>query len=245
MRKIIQITLCVMGALLVLNTLILLIVSNYSTGILLQALLGGALIAYGLLLEKLPKKLHIAVGILALIPVVFVGFLGIYGNVDNASTDEDVVIVLGAGIHGEQVSAALATRLDEAALYHEKNPNALIVVCGGQGLQESITEALAMERYLLQKGVAPENILKEDQSTSTWENLVFAKALIDERFSAPRCVVITNDFHVYRATLLAQRAELDATHIGADTAWYTLPANYLREMAAVVKTWLVRDSSSS
>ena len=65
--------------------------------------------------------------------LVIIGFLGIYGQHDNVTYQEDAVIVLGAGLRGDQVSLTLAQRLDAAIAYHEKNPRSVIVVSGDRG----------------------------------------------------------------------------------------------------------------
>jgi len=178
-------------------------------------------------------------GILCLIPICFSLFLGIYGNVSTADYTENVVIVLGAGIRGEEVGAHLARRLDTAIDYLRRNPNAVVIVCGGLGVGEVITEAEAMARYLIRHGVSPDRIIKEDRSTSTYENLTFAREILDEYFpDGFRAVLVTNDFHIYRTASLARRAGLYVNRLGAPTPLSALPANYLREMAAVVNMWL-------
>jgi uncharacterized SAM-binding protein YcdF (DUF218 family) len=215
-------------------------VSNFNAGLIFQGVAACAIILYAFYLDKIPKTAHIAVGAACLIPLIFMTFLAIYGKLDNVTYDEDVVIVLGAGIHGEQVSRPLAYRLDSAVDYHKKNPRAVIIVCGGQGFQEDITEALAMERYLIAKGIPQEKIIQEDKSTSTYENISFAKEILDGYFpDGFSSVVITNDFHVYRATQIAQYAGVSAKHMGAPTVWYALPASYMREIFSVVKMWFV------
>jgi len=112
-------------------------------------------------------------------------------------------------------------------------------VSGGQGFQESIPEAYAMERYLLARGIPAGKIMMEDKSTSTYENFLFSKALLDKALPSPyTAVLITNDFHVYRAGMIAQSAGITARHIGAPTVWYTVPVSYMREMMAVVAFWV-------
>lgn len=232
-------TLMIIGALSLLNVIFLPFVSNFTFGMVLQALVSVLFILYALYLDKTIRAWHITISIICLAVFVFSAFLAIYGNADNAEFNEDAVIVLGAGIRGEQVSLTLANRLDEAVKYHTKNPGAVVVVCGGQGTQELITEALAMERYLIAKGVPQEKIIKEEKSTSTYENCSFAQDLLKQRFPLGfSSVLITSDFHVYRASRIAQNAGISAKHIGARTEWYTMPANYLREMCAVMKMWL-------
>jgi len=214
-------------------------VSNPTIGFTLQAVLSVCLIVYAAAFKKLSKKIHITIGILCLIPIVFASFLGIYGNVSNVDHTEDVVIVLGAGVHGERVSLPLARRLDAAIAYWNQNSDALIVVTGGLGNRATITEAEAMSRYLIARGIPAEQILLEDRSTTTYENLLFARGILDERFpDGYRSVIVTNDFHIFRAVRIARQAGLDPNRLGAPTDWFTMPVNYLREMVAVVNFWL-------
>jgi len=232
MKKILFVT----GALLLLNSIVLFFIANFHIGLILQAVVSAALLLYAWLFEKIKRIMHIIIGVACLLPLLFIFALAVYGNVDNTDYTEDVVIVLGAGIHGEKVSAKLANRLDKAVAYFSKNPEAVIIVCGGQGPQEDITEALAMERYLIDKGVPLNCILKEGESTSTYENFVFSKKILDEFFPQGFSgVVVTNGFHIYRAVKTAGYAGLFVKHAGAHTEWYTAPSDYLREMLAVVK----------
>ena len=233
----------VIGGFLLINLIFLTFVANFTLGMVLQGLVSICLILYGVWFGKISKTGHMLIGTTCLLALVFAAFLAFYGNSDNAKFDEDAVIVLGAGIRGEQVPLTLARRLDKAVLYFFQNPDAIIVVCGGQGPQEHITEALAMERYLIAKGIPQEKIIKEEKSTSSYENFSFAHDLLSPRFPQGFSgVLVTNDFHVYRATRIAQYAGISAKHIGAHTEWYTLPVNYLREMLAVVKMWVMPPS---
>jgi uncharacterized SAM-binding protein YcdF (DUF218 family) len=167
-------------------------------------------------------------------------FISGSGSINGVPDIEVAVIVLGAGIRGEEVGRLLSYRLDNAALYSAKNPDAVIVVSGGQGPQEDIPEALAMERYLINKGVPVDRIIKEDKSVSTHENLVFSKKILDDLLGAPySVVVITNDFHTYRALRLAEEAGLSAVGYPARTTWYSIPVNYLRESIGILKLWII------
>jgi len=223
------------GVLSLANVTFMFRVANPTIAFTLQAILSVCLMGYAVFLNKIPKKIHIALIVLVAIPLIFASFLGIYGNVSNADHTEDVVIVLGAGIQGERVTRPLAHRLDTALEYWNENPDSIIVVTGGLGNRASITEAEAMARYLIARGVPESHILREELSTSTYENLVFAKEILEESFpDGFRTVLITNDFHIYRAVRTARQVGLDVNRLGAYTDWYTWPVNYLREMLAVV-----------
>ena len=205
--------------------------------------LPSGLLLTGVFYTRLKKRkwpLRLLCAAFALLPA-FMLFLVLYGRRDTASYDEDVLLVLGAGIDGEAVTPQLERRLEAAYAYHLRNPDALLVVSGGQGEGETISEALAMERWLTARGVPSARILREERSASTYENLANTKALLEQRFSHPyRVALVTSDYHVYRAARLAAAAGLDAVHLHADAEWYALPARCLRECAAVVQCRLGR-----
>lgn len=249
MKTLFRTVLIAIGAIYILDALFMSAVANLNTGNLLALLLGAVLLIYGIFFNWINR--HTGRGFLRILRylayaglcfiVGLTAFLSIYGQMDNATYQEDAVIVLGAGLSGDRVSLPLAYRLDKAAEYAALNPDAVIVVSGGQGFQETIPEAEAMEAYLLRSGVPAERIIKEDQSHSTYENFQFSKALLDQHFDgAYTTAVITNNFHIFRASQLARDAGFHATHLHAPIQWYTLPVNYLRECAAVMKYWIFR-----
>ena len=237
---IVKIVLCILGVLLLLNGVAVSVASNFNLGIVLTFLLGAVFLFGGIFLSwivrRVPKWLWITClcGIMAV--VLFASALLTIGRFDDTSYDEDAIIVLGAGIHGERVSLTLRNRLEAATLYHKKNPDALIVVSGGQGPQEDITEALAMERYLIERGIPKEMIIKEEQSTSTAENFAFSKGLLDERLGEEYSVAyVTNDFHIFRAGMIARNAGLEnITHVNSSTVWYLVVPCCLRECVAIL-----------
>ena len=237
-----RILLIAIGALGFIITALSLFSVNFSFGVVMLFGGQGLLILYGVFFDRLIrlKWLNIAILIACVSALIMMIGVGVYGKNDNATYREDALIILGAGIRGEQVSRTLARRLDRALAYLAENPNALVVVSGARGTQEDITEALAMERYLLAGGIPKEQIIKEEAATNTYENLSYTKTILDAKLSRPyRIVFVTNDFHVYRASMLAKKLGLDAAHIHAKTAWYEIPRNYLRECVAVAKVWIV------
>lgn len=248
MKVFARILLFALGGALFLNGVIMALVSNLNLGVILTALLGLFLLAWGALYDKINRltasgvmrALKYAFFALIIFFAALTAFLAVYGASDNVSYKEDAVIVLGAGLHGKTPSLPLAMRLDAAERYYEKNPGVLIVVSGGQGFQEDISEADAMKNYLISRGVPEENIVKEDKSTSTFENMTFSKKILDERLGGGySCVVITNNFHIYRAVQIARRAGLyDARHYHAGLKWYNLAPCYLRECLAVLRMWV-------
>mgnify|MGYP002248354891 FL=1 len=103
-------------------------------------------------------------------------FLGV------ASEEEpglDYVIVLGAKVKEHTVSNSLKKRLDKAIDYAQKNPETYLVLSGGKGADEPISEAQAMYKYLVYNGVRPEQLLLEDRSASTVENIAYSRLVIE------------------------------------------------------------------
>lgn len=165
------------------------------------------------------------------------------GEADNSAIPVDAVIVLGAGVNGETPSAALWSRIRAAEDYLEIHPDVPVVLSGGQGAGEAISEAEAMRRALWKEdGAENARLLLEERSTNTAENFRFSKALLEERgldTETATIAVVTNDFHCFRAHMIAQRQGLKTIDVPAELPWWWLTVNYyLREAFAVVKTSL-------
>ncbi|WP_157827642.1 YdcF family protein [Niallia nealsonii] len=141
------------------------------------------------------------------------------------------IIVLGAKVNEQKLSKPLQYRAETAFAYWEKNQKSQIVVTGGQGSGETTTEAEALQNYFLEKGVPENHILLEDKSTSTYENIQLAKKL----FSIEEAVIVSNDFHLFRAITIAKKEGIQAYPLAAKTPlWAKLPL-YIREYAAIGK----------
>ena len=233
------------GCALTANGAIMLITTNFNIGNILTVALGLILLLYGIYFDKVntktPKWIK-AVFVLGLCVIIaFSVFIMAYGSNDNVTYKEDAVIVLGAAIHGKTPSLVLKDRLDTAVEYHKQNPDAYIIVSGGQGHQEDITEAEAMEKYLIEKGVNKVKIIKEEKATSTYENFLFSNKILKERLGEDINIsFITTDFHIYRASNIAKSAGInDITHIHSNTRWYSIATSILRECLAVTKFWIL------
>lgn len=147
----------------------------------------------------------------------------------------DYMIVLGAGIDGEKVGKTLKSRLDEAIKYYELNKNVDIIVSGGQGKDEIISEAEAMYRYLIEKGVNPNQIIKEDKATTTLENIIFSKEILKNRNDEDKKIlIVTNEFHLYRSMLIANILDIKNEGLSSYTP-FKVRVNYLlREYPTIV-----------
>lgn len=170
-------------------------------------------------------------------------FVVTQGMQDFTALPADAVIVLGAGVNGTSPSLSLQTRLDAALSYLEAHPDIPVVLTGGQGYGEEITEAACMYDYLTERGVEPERLILEEAASNTAENFEFSAPLLEAAgvdIGTDTVAVVTNDFHIARARLIAAKKGYGATYgVGTPIPWPHLEVNYyLREAFAVVKSVL-------
>jgi uncharacterized SAM-binding protein YcdF (DUF218 family) len=229
--------LAAIGAAACYNAAYLALKTNMNLGIVMEAAAGIVMLAFAVW-GRLGRIRWLRITALAAAAAVLAasGALAAYGLRDTAQGNDQALIVLGAGVHGRTVTQVLAARLRVALAYHERNPGALIVVAGGRGPQEDVTEAQAMRDFLVARGADPDRIVMEDRSTSTAENFANAKVLLDQRLDPGyRASFVTSEFHVFRASLVAREAGVRGGHLHSDTLWYVQPSSYLRELVAVAK----------
>lgn len=156
---------------------------------------------------------------------------------EKAEPGLDYIIVLGAQIRPDgSPSAVLAYRLNTAVDYLNENPGNRCVVSGGQGGNEPCTEAAGMKQYLLEKGISGDRIITEGHSVNTSENFANSRTLIPEGASAG---VITNNFHMYRALLIADTEGFSGiSGVSAPSRSFYLPNNMLREFFGLIKFYI-------
>lgn len=156
---------------------------------------------------------------------------------DTPPKKAEYLIVLGAKVNGSDMSLSLYNRAEAALRYLQKNPETKVIVTGGKGHGEHITEAEAAARYLLENGIEDNRILKEDKSTSTFENFLFAKEFIPDLHGD--VVIASNDFHLFRARMIAKRLGYMNVHtLAAPTPNVVKIQTYTREYAAVLKSYM-------
>lgn len=233
------------------NSYIVLKKESHSIANLLTLILAVALIAWLVIQQIGPEILPQWSLILLSIPsTILVYFFLIFWNfllisliyqLNQPKFNQDYLIVLGAGlIDGEKVSPILASRINRGiAFYHQQFAKAkrtpILLMSGGKGSDEKISEAEAMKNYAVEQGIPSEDILLEATSTNTYENMLFSKKLMDRLTPAGYQVIFTsNNFHIFRGAMFADQVGLKADGIGAKTAKYYLPNAFLREFAAII-----------
>lgn len=168
--------------------------------------------------------------IIYLVTIMMMYTLTAWINLINWRTPHlDYVVVLGAGIIKKEVTPLLAARISRGIEIYRKNPGAKLIMSGGQGKGEDIPEAEAMAEYAINLGIPKEDIIIENKSRTTNENLRFSHALMKP--NAKFCIV-TNSYHVYRALVLAKRQGLKCIGYGAKTKWYFTLNAFVREFIA-------------
>lgn len=148
--------------------------------------------------------------------------------------EPETVIVLGCKTINGAPSVMLAARLNTAAEYLEENPQAVCIVTGGKGSDETESEAETMERYLITKGIEKERIYKEAKATNTEENIRYSAEIIKKENLSENVIVVSESYHVYRGARNAEKQGLNAAVLPAptNTPW-ALPSYWLREIFAV------------
>ena len=185
--------------------------------------------------------------LLAVILVLALGFVVLLGLVltgarDSVTGQPQVMVILGCKVESWGPSILLQDRLDKALDYLEDHPDLTIVVSGGQGPDEHQSEAQCMFDYLTDHGADGDQILLEDRSHNTWENIRFTQELLEqEGVDASQVVVVSNGFHLTRVRMLWGRVwegEYTLSTLAAPSSH--VPSRlkmYIREPLALVKSY--------
>ena len=218
-------------------------------------------------MDRIPRWVPVSVVTTCVAGVVALAVLCVLVFLGAASSDKknlDYVIVLGARVKEHTVSNSLKKRLDKAIEYAEENPDTILVLSGGRGPGEDVSEAEVMRQYLEYNGVRPEQLLIEDRSVSTVENIAYSKVVIEEHrnrdkkepvpltrrtTSVPYAIapdkpleigVLTSNFHIYRARLTAEKWGIENVYgISADSDPVLFIHLCVRECASIVKDRLM------
>ncbi|MBQ6347962.1 MAG: YdcF family protein [Clostridia bacterium] len=156
------------------------------------------------------------------------------------SGDRDFIIILGCGFRKDgSLSPLLRGRVDRALAFwrdqqSQSGRTAVLVPSGGQGSDETMPEAEAMRRYLVEQGVPGDKILPEDRSTNTFQNMAYSKVLIDASHPGGKVAFATTNYHVFRSGVWARLAGLEAEGMGARTIWWHWPNAFMRECAGLL-----------
>ena len=181
--------------------------------ILIYILISAKNIDYKNKYTKIIYKIYKIIMVLFITSFIFLQvaiLMNIYVTKDiNNVKNVDTMIILGAKVNRDGVSKTLKLRLDKAIEYYNKDKDINIIVSGGQGKDEVMTEALAMKNYLLENGVDEKNIILENKATTTLENIIFSKEIMEDLNLGNRALIITSDYHLFRGRFIASILGID------------------------------------
>lgn len=203
-------------------------------------ILAAVLLSSKRVMDAIPGWLKgIVLGIVCAGLVLFFAVEGLILSQYNATAapGADYCLILGAQLKADGPSEVLRRRLDRAIEYLNENPATKVIVSGGQGRNEPAAEAVGMKEYLVNAGISEDRILLEPLSRNTYENLTYSKSLIDP--ADARVVIVTNNFHVFRALKIAEKqGYTNVEGLAASAVAGLLPNNLLREFAGVLKDFI-------
>lgn len=215
-------------------------------GILIYTVIFGLYFAIGYKYKHSYWKQVLITNSFAIITFIFVIFMFIFFSLLSYSIfylylpkkkDYDYIIIHGSGlIDGYKVPPLLAARIDKAidAFYKAEKKNVKFIASGGKGSDEKLSEAEAIKNYLIYKNIEEERIIVENKSRTTFENLKFSKEIAQKEIKKPIYLFISNNYHIFRATVYAKRLKMKGYGLGAKTAGYYIPSAFIREYLAII-----------
>lgn len=154
--------------------------------------------------------------------------------------NKDYIVILGCGIAKDgSLLPLLRDRVDRAIMFYQRQleetgKKAVFVPSGGKGADEVISEAEAMKRYLISKGFSEEQILTEEESKNTRQNMQFSKQKIEKNHPDAKAAFSTTNYHVFRIGMLARSVGFVADGMGSRTKWYFGPNAFVREFVGLM-----------
>lgn len=191
--------------------------------------------------NKTAKRMICAVLMIGLIYFCIVEVPIVKNSGGDADFDGKYIIVLGAAVHGSTPSLSIIERMDAAFGFLSAHPNCTAILSGGQGSDENLSESQMMYDYLNAKGIDGGRLIIEDKSTSTYENLQNSFRIMRENGTDPEgcCAVLSSEYHLYRAKLIADSLGVGVSGIPAHTTYLSVRLNYfIREAFGVTYQWL-------
>lgn len=155
----------------------------------------------------------------------------------NAQGEKDYLLILGCRVRGNEAEKTLYMRAEKAAEYLKEHKNTVAIACGGIVHKDQyISEAEAIRGILISKGIEKERIILEDKSTTTVENFLNAKKIIDSlgSFNTERIAFLSSEFHLLRAAFIAKKKAFSCQTVAAPSPKKELLKNYIREYFAFI-----------
>ena len=185
---------------------------------------------------RIATKLFTTVLVIGLLIVGVTEAIIIKASFGSPKEPVQYMVVLGAKVNKDGPSVSLWDRICGAYTYLDQHPDVIAIVSGGQGTDEPITEAECMYRELVSLGIDPKRIWREEQATSTWENMQFTLDLIEAKTGTrpEKLGVLSSEYHLFRASLFPKACGVEFVGIPAQTSrWGQKLNHFMREVAGV------------
>ena len=256
MQAIIRITLALLGFILFADGLYLLLQGKIHLGIILPLVIGAVFLIHAVcwpaivnilqdskFLKKLWQSCWAIFSVWLCTLVLFFSYIQFNKNGDFKAIEPEAILILGSGLIQGKASPTLQARLDQAAKVYQDSPQAMLIVTGGLGLGQHVSEAEVMARYLTDQHHVPASKIRlEEQSTSTELNLRNSQAILKQQQTDlnDSIAIVTSDFHCPRAKLIAaQQGYTQIVCYGANTPLETRYNAWLREYFAYMRGWVL------
>lgn len=254
--RVFRVLLGIIGLVLLLDTLVLFALLKINFGTVVPFLLGVIFLVHALFWQAIQKKLTKSVWLQyawrllwAMFAVWLLSFAvfvhSLWQQIHTQTPDVPIaaIIVLGAGVNGDQPTPALASRLDAAAKLYKVHPSAVLITSGGVGFARSNSEAAVMANYLhTQHQVALNKVMQEAKSSSTHENLSYSQVLLKQQQISlnQHIAIVTNDFHTIRAKAIANKQGYTNVIMVPSLTPLSIRFNaWFREYFAFISGWLL------
>lgn len=190
---------------------------------------------------KIFIRISIAITISIMISFIMVESLLIMEGNKTYKKESKYLFILGAKLYGDKPSPVLIERLKTGLVYLDAYKDTKVVVTGGQGRDELISEGQAMKDYLVNNGIEESRIILEDKSINTFQNIKYGLEKVKEFDDSDNIEILiaTSKFHIFRSKFIAKRLGVKAHGLPARVPPTTVITSYIREYFAVIKTFLL------
>lgn len=228
-----KVFLCIIGIIVISLFVVPLISVTLNVGNIFGILYGLTLFINGIFFDSIFAKIVLACMVIFLIPFS-ITIAKIAMATRQKDTNRNTVIILGCRVKGDRPTLALIERCRAGAEYLKQDKNAIAILSGGQGSDELISEAECMCKIMQDFGIDKSRLYIENKSTSTKENLLFSKAIIEQNGLDEHITIVSSEYHLYRANMIAKDCGYDnISLIPSKSKWYCVPTFFTREVFGI------------
>ncbi len=172
--------------------------------------------------------------------ILVYAFIILLSSFDSDTDNGDYLVVLGYKLIGDLLPLTLIMRLDKASKYLINNPNCKVILSGGKTNNSSLPEAIAMEEYLLKKGISKERIIKEMYALDTIDNIKYSKEIIK---ADSKVVILSSRYHILRVRMICKFLDVKAKFIASNSSPQDSIVNLFKEEYLIIKNYIMLKKS--